>query len=218
MALNDDLQELVAELDRFHSGNTHDPETFAQDLGFPDFVTAENGLQRHFTKKARIALDYVSRTIFDNSREIAAFIGFKDFVCVVRQCVADMHAANCFPVGWADGDAQVKAQLVTEIKSRVAMMAKEYTHYFPAWTLGMEAEAPFSLGPVTLFTKQQWLDGVDFSDRAKDTFLMERDANHRWKQILKDALAQPSSRTPLNGLEHFSLCRNWLGIPMRCEI
>lgn len=48
MVLKDELIALVGELDRVHSGaiSWHD------EFEMPDFVTAANGMQRHFTRNA----------------------------------------------------------------------------------------------------------------------------------------------------------------------
>lgn len=53
---------------------------------------------------------------------------------------------------------------------------------------------------MTFINKFQWIDSVDFPDRAKESFLGEREANFKWKEVLKDVLQNPSSTTPLVGL------------------
>lgn len=48
MGLKDDLKDLVGELNRIHSGAF----AWSEEYAFPDFVTAKNGMQRHFTTTA----------------------------------------------------------------------------------------------------------------------------------------------------------------------
>ena len=78
------------------------------------------------------------------------------------------------------------------IEERIASLAQEYTHYFPAWTVGMERENPFTIGPVRFLTRTQWIDSVDFPESGKERFLDSPVANFRWKEILKQALLKPS--------------------------
>lgn len=46
MGLKTELKALVDELDRVHKGAT----PWSEEAGIPDFITAENGMQRYFTK------------------------------------------------------------------------------------------------------------------------------------------------------------------------
>jgi hypothetical protein len=134
MGLKTELKALVNELDRMHIGAT----PWAEDIGFPDFVTAENGMQRHFTQKARKALWQFSRTLHDNRPLNSPKIELEEYGKIVRQSVADMHAADEF-LGFDESDpGDLLTRLKSRIEDRIACIANEYTHYFPAWTLGME--------------------------------------------------------------------------------
>ncbi|MBN0070570.1 hypothetical protein JTL64_34875, partial [Pseudomonas aeruginosa] len=62
MGLKTELKALVDELDRVHKGAT----PWSEESGIPDFITAENGMQRYFTKKAREALGQFSSTLHQN--------------------------------------------------------------------------------------------------------------------------------------------------------
>ena len=66
----------------------------------------------------------------------------------------------------------------------------------------MEREAPFSIGPVTFLSRADWIDSVDFPEQGKDRYMNLSEANHRWKEVLKDVLRQPRGDTPLEGLAH----------------
>lgn len=220
MGLEDDLKVLVGEMDRLHGSSHNDEKALIGESGMPDFVTAENGLQRHFSAKARVALTHVSKTLYDNHKAEFSVLEFDNFERVARQCVANLHAAGNFANFCAGGNAEAHAMLLADIKSQVAMQVNEYTHYFPAWTLGMERESPFLLGPVTFFTRDQWIDAVDFSEQVKDRYVNERDANHQWKALLKGALQKPSDRTPLPGLagvlyKALSQCPSMLKVTIR---
>ncbi len=64
----------------------------------------------------------------------------------------------------------------------------------------MERVSPFSLGPVTFLNRSDWIDSVDFPQYGKDHYLNQPEANHRWKEILKDALQNPNDGSSIEGL------------------
>ncbi len=166
----------------------------------PDFVTTDSGAQRHFTTKARKLLADVAKVIYSNNSSISRVIEFGNFETIVRQAVADLHAAGAFDDSIDGFASDAKEKLVTEVALRVSKLGKEYTHYFPAWTLGMERQAPFQLGPVTFFIRDQWIDLVDFPESAKDNYLNEKSANYKWRKIVKKALGRPRRKVSLPGL------------------
>jgi len=149
VSLRTELKALVDELDQTHRGAF----SWSTEDGFPEFSTAENGLQRHFTKKAREALWRLSSTLHQNREKTAIRIELANYQKYVRQAVTDMHAAESFSGSPIDngnnGDAGL-VQLRNLVEERIENNHKEYTHYFPAWTLGIE---PITLGPVEFLRK-----------------------------------------------------------------
>lgn len=196
MGLKTELKALVDELDRVHKGAT----PWSENVGIPVFVTAENGMQRFFTRNAREALFEFSGTLHRNRHQDSPKIEPEAYEKIVRQAVADMHAANEFSE-FDDADhGSLLSRLKRIVEDRVATVAKEHTHYFPAWTLGMEKTAPYTLGPVTFLNRTDWINSVDFSQHGKDHYVNQPEANHRWKEILIAALQTPSDGSPLPGL------------------
>lgn len=196
MSLKSTLKALVDELDRTHRGAF----SWSADQGFPEFSTAENGLQRFFTKKAREALWQLSDTLHQNRPAGSLRIELANYQKIVRQAVADMHAADQLSGFNDNDDRNILPQLRNLIEERLARLNPEYTHYFPAWTLGMEKSSPYPLGPVTFFSKLDWIDSVDFPTRAKDNFLNQSEANHRWRKALKEAIEKPNGNAAIDGL------------------
>ena len=196
MGLKAELKALVDELDQIHKGAT----PWSEEPGIPDFVTAENGMQRFFTRKAREALGQFSSTLHQNRPQKSVKIESEAYQKVVRQTVADLHAAGEL-LGFDECDqGGPLSKLKLLIEERLASIANEHTHYFPAWTLGMERVSPFSLGPVTFLNRSDWIDSVDFPQYGKDHYLNQPEANHRWKEILKDALQNPNDGSSIEGL------------------
>ncbi|MCI3204093.1 MULTISPECIES: hypothetical protein [Burkholderiaceae] len=196
MGLKTELKALVDELDRVHKGAT----PWSEEAGIPDFVTAENGMQRYFTRKAREALGQFSSTLHQNRTLNSVKIEPEAFQKITRQAVADMHASGELS-GFDECDqGGLLPKLKLLIEERLASITNEHTHYFPAWTLGMERKSPFSLGPVTFLNRSDWIDSVDFPQQGKDHYLNQPEANHRWKEILKDALQKPNDGSSIEGL------------------
>lgn len=196
MKLKAQFKLLVDELNELHSGAS----PWSEEVGMPDFVTAENGMQRHFSRRARESLAEITRTLHENRPSTSPRIEMEEYGKVVRQVVADFHAENKF----SDFDESDPNDVVQELKllidDRVAALTVEFTHHFPVWTLGMEKLGAFPLGPVMLFSRNDWIDAVDFSERAKNAYLNLPDDNHRWKEILKEALQNPNGRSAIDGL------------------
>ncbi len=196
MNLKDCLKDLVVELDRIHSSEF----SWSEEVGMPDFVTASNGFQRHFTQSARESLRKLSSILHSNRLQSVPKIELENYEKVVRQVVANMHAECEFHNFYEDVNKAALKKLKKEIECSVEAGAKVYTHYFPAWTAGMERETPFEIGPVSFISRNEWINLVDFPEQGKDQFLGETEANHQWKEILKQALEKPQDRTPLKGL------------------
>ncbi|WP_116137336.1 hypothetical protein [Trinickia diaoshuihuensis] len=196
MSLASELKSLVDELDRVHSGAS----PWSEEVGIPEFVTAENGLQRYFTRKAKTALWQLSTILHENRPPSSLKIELDEYEKIVRQAVADMHAADEFSGFDEVDESNLIPRLKILVEERLASITPEYTHYFPAWTIGVERSSPFTIGPVTIFNRFDWIDSVDFPQRGKEQYLNQPEANSRWREILKEALQKPRDDTPLEGL------------------
>ena len=196
MSLRTELEALVNELDQTHKGAF----SWSTEDGFPEFSTAENGLQRHFTKKARESLWRLSSTLHQNRDRTATRIELGNYQKYVRQAIADLHASEALsgsPTDNTDNGNDPLVRLRNLVEERIANSHKAFTHYFPAWTLGIE---PFALGPVEFLSRAAWIESVDFHQQAKDHFLNQSEANYRWREILKQAFEQPNGKSVLDGL------------------
>jgi len=149
MGLKTELKSLVDELDRVHQGAA----PWSEEVGLPEFVTTENGRERYFTRKSRETLERLSAILHENRPQNLLKIELEEFQKIVRQAVADMHAAEEFSGFDASDPDQLVPKLKSLVEDRLASIADEYMHYFPAWTLGMEQSSPFSLGPVSFWDR-----------------------------------------------------------------
>ncbi|MDP2143009.1 MAG: hypothetical protein Q8J80_02650 [Gallionella sp.] len=200
MGIKEELRELIEELNRVHTGGLFDGGAWHVADELPDFVTAQNGYQRHFTKKARTALRSIAETVHENDINISSRIEIGNFEKIVKQCVADLHAEGELDIVNLNKPVEAVRKLKDRIEDSLSQMQMEFTHYFPAWTLGMETEHPFELGPVTFMTREQWIDSVDFSQNAINQYLSFPENNARWKDSLKQALRNPADDEDIAGL------------------
>jgi len=164
---------------------------------FMNFVTVASGAQVHFSKKAVEEIQNVARILYTNQTDIEEEIRFSEFCGHVRQGVAE-----CFSAGRLVDEAGVllpgaKKALRSFVFDAVSSTKTELTHYFPAWTMGVEEITAFQVGPVRFSTRRQWIDSVDFSKALKSRYESEP---LDWKRDLLTALngkADPSTLHPL---------------------
>lgn len=196
MALKDELLTLINELNRIHS----DSMTWKEERTIPDFVTATNGMQCHFTSAANKALRIFSKNLHLNRSTGYPKIELENYRKIVQQSVVDMYMEGKFDdFCQSDGKAAI-SKLKELIEEQVRLVSNEYTHSFPAWTLGMERTSPFKIGPVSFLSRTDWIDSVDFPENAKEHYLNSPDVNQQWKVILKQALKNPADKSPIDGL------------------
>jgi len=97
MTLQEKLKELIEEMDRVHPEGVVDPKAWdlTEGNGLPDSVTAENGYERFFTKKARATLRDFVGIRYESDRAVSSVMDVKQFGQLVRQCITVV----CPPVG-----------------------------------------------------------------------------------------------------------------------
>lgn len=195
MSLKENLLALVEELDR-----THGERFSLVGSGMPAFVTARSGPQRFFTTQAGSMLRIVAATIFENRPTSAVRVEIDAFTKVMTQVIADFHAEEVFAELGEDADGRALSMIRAEVEARLEAGGEVYTHHLPAWTQGSERFAPVQLGPVTFASKEDWLDAVDFSEHAKNTYFNDASVNQRWKEIVLAELGKPRSGAELPGL------------------
>ncbi|HGW5377061.1 TPA: hypothetical protein ACNIJL_006126 [Pseudomonas aeruginosa] len=178
------LAKLVEALDQLYPQGSYDPEALE---GMPDFVTARNGHERLFTRPAKLALMSLAYAWHKEAPKLAIRVEAKQLESLLRQRVADLHAD-----GMLRGDASENLRGLDQIvQQTLQQTATDFTHSFPARTLGMEYAEPFVIGPVTIMTREQWIDAVDFSEYAKKNAPDGEETNQDWKAELRHALSKP---------------------------
>ena len=197
MSIRAHLTALVHELKYTHS----DAFSWRDEHGFPHFVTDEKyGNQISFTPDATKHLEKLARIIYANRDKKLPKIEVYSYTKITQQVVANMFSAGNFDDEFLVDDKPAIKLLKSSIERVIVEMVQPFTHYFPAWSIGVESEAPFVLGPVQLINREDWINSVDFPQIGKDSYLGESKANNQWQVLLKNALNNKGSGPNIPGL------------------
>lgn len=191
MKMSQILKDLFDELDK------EELESFS---GLPNFVTTSNGELRYFTPDAQKHLLKLTRGLHANRGRDAIRIELNAYARIVRQGVADIHAAKGKEAPSRPDEESLiqKLRIVTE--NKVTTTVVDCTHHFPAWTMGIESKIKFSMGPVVFRTTLDWLDSVNFHPELIAKYNKSPEVNSRWKEDVKLALTSHETPTPPGGL------------------
>lgn len=181
------LEKLIEALDSVYPQGSYDHTALGAELSPPDFVTARNGQQRLFNRSAKIALMSLVYAWQKEVPKLAIRVESKELESLLRQTIADLHADKVMKAS-----ASENLRLLDDTVQKVLQQTKtDFIHSFPARTLGMEYVEPLVIGPVSVMTREQWIEVVEFSEYAKKNSLDGEEANQDWKAALLLALAQP---------------------------
>lgn len=181
MSIKEHLTNLIVELH-----NTHSSEfSWTEEHGFPDFITDEtHQFQIHFTRNALQHLNKLSLILYQNRPKNNIKIELDAFAKSTKQVIANMFALGKFDNNSLEGDRTINKELKQLIEENIKNQTATFTHYFPAWTLGLESDKPYEFGPVTIYSNKDWLSTVDFPQHAKDMYFGGKDVNERWKETV----------------------------------
>lgn len=198
MKLTAVVLEIVQELDRTHpDGNCKfSLDEFEGQL--PNFIRTSNGFERHFSALALSKLRDLSDALFKEDPEICKQIEIENYAKLVRAGVANLHADSEFSS--SGPDPQNTQKIRDFVLQELGKLGATFTHYFPIVSIGLERDKPYVIGPVTLMTREQWLQRVDFCDNAKDNYLDKKDENYRWKELVREALIEGKDALKVPGL------------------
>lgn len=202
MTLNEILKNLFEELDRTHSGRHADVTVQRYPGQLPNFTTTSSGVIRYFTDTTLKLIQSVASTLLINDKSRQKAVDESVYHNVVRESVAEVHMLlSADGKVWSDETAsEIKAALKAEIEERLNGLTKQFKHYFPASTSGFGRNAVFNLGPVSIMSRELWLQRVDFSPKAKANFMGLPVENETWKDAISSALQSGDSELKLEGL------------------
>ena len=202
MTLNEILKNLFEELDRTHPGGNADPKVLLNSGQLPNFTTTSSGVIRYFTETALKLIQSGASTFLVNDKPGQQAVDESVYRKVVRESVAEVHMLLAADGKvWSDATAnEIKAALKAEVVERLNGLTKQFKHYFPASTSGFGRNAEFDLGPVSIMSRELWLQCVDFSPEAKANYLGLHAENETWKDAIASALQSVDPELKLEGL------------------
>jgi len=188
MNLTQLLVHLVTELNKANSSSVQN-EPWREDNTLPIFSTSENGCTVFFTKDSLASIRKIAKIFFEGNARISEITELDNFQKIVRQEVANFYADNQFLINSDDDCNNSVKKLRDKSAGVVDELKKEFVHYFPAWTIHLMNDGPFVFGPVTIMTREQWVDAVNLPDSLLERYLNIPNENKLWKDSLLTAIS-----------------------------
>lgn len=202
MTLNEILKELFEELDRTHPGGHPDAKALRNPGQLPNFTTTSSGAIRYYSEAALKLIQLAASTLLINDRLRQKAVDELVYRNVVRESIAEVHMSlSTDGITWSDEIAsEIKAALKAEVAERLDGLTKQFKHYFAASTSGFGRNTIFDLGPVSIMSRELWLQRVDFSPTAKANYLNLPAENGAWKGKILSAMQSGVPELELEGL------------------
>jgi hypothetical protein len=164
---------------------------------FPSFTTTKSGHQVNFSREAEQYISNAFRILGANNIPKIRY-DFKEHTQLTRQSLAEIYINlrlfGLSPCAFAYLESSfIKSATKTEVVKATHASMSTYTYHLPASATGAESKSPFVLGPVTMFSRTEWLDNVDLPESAH---VFAGENNHDWRESLKRAIL-PKSDEPL---------------------
>lgn len=202
MTLNEILKNLFEELDRTHPGGHADVKVLRNPGQLPNFTTTSSGVIRYFTDTTLKLIQSVASTLLVNDKSRQKAVDESVYRNVVRESVAEVHMLlSADGKVWSDEIMkEIKAALKDEVAERLNGLTRQFKHYFPVSTSGFGRNAVFDLGPVSIMSRELWLQRVDFSPDVKANYAGVLATNETWKDEISSALQSGDPELKLEGL------------------
>lgn len=184
------LEEQIKELFRtIHESNTN-YETLAGSL--PNFTTVDSGLQVSFSSSARKQLKDCSEALYKHHVFEDVKFDEKEYFSLTRQASAEVYSDIL--LNSKDIETIPSQEFKEKIKSKMVELVKnvrtDFTFYLPVNTLGIEIEGPYTLGPVTIVSRDTWIDMVT---PHRSVVQNAAEGNGEWRENLKLALSDKNA-------------------------
>ncbi len=74
------------------------------------------------------------------------------------------------------------------MKALINELKDEYIHYIPAKTVQLELSKSIKIGDVEIYSIENWLNIVDYSEKAKENYYGNTEHNKQWKELVRRKL------------------------------
>lgn len=162
-----------------------------------NFTTTTKGIV-NFSQKANASIQKITHALHINRRSTTR-VDKELYYKFVREVLAELYVngAACRLTG-KEG-LETKKELTESVEDFVTTRVADLTHHFPAWTLMMEYDSPYILGPVTISNRINWLDSLDLPENMKTDVNGAPSEHANWRDDVKDILKDPKNCPPKNG-------------------
>jgi len=186
--MDGEIDQLIAQLQRVNSKDFD----WSAEGEFPNFVTVRGG-QCHFSSQALVSLSRIGRMIHRNRRAVDVRIEATELIKMLRSVVAHAYADGLLQRGDKAAIRAGKHVLLERLEAKIKEAADPITHFFPAWTTGLERKGPVFLGPVRILSVSDWLKTVEIYSGPDDDPI-----DPSWKLAVQGDAAMPTyARTSL---------------------
>ncbi len=186
--MDDEIDQLIAQLERVNSKDFD----WSSEAQFPNFVTVRGG-QCHFSSQALVSISRIGRMIHSNRRAVDVRIEATELIKMLRPVVAHAYADGLLERGDKAAIRKGKRVLLERLEAKIKEAADPITHFFPAWTTGLERKGPVFLGPVRILSVSDWLKTVEIYSGLDDDPI-----DPSWKLAVQGDAARPTdARTSL---------------------
>lgn len=156
-----------------------------------DFTTTKKGVV-HFNKKANSCIQKITHALHIN-RTTPVRVEKELYYKFVREVLSELYVNGAANRLMGKEGLETKKELTESVEQYVAERVSDLTHHFPAWTLRMDIESPYVIGPVTISNRFNWVDSLDIPDSLKKTPNGEPSNEASWKEDIKEILLDPKN-------------------------
>ncbi|HCQ9587044.1 TPA: hypothetical protein OMQ05_003418, partial [Acinetobacter baumannii] len=163
---------------------------------FTGFSTGKNGIQCQFNKQFRIYLAQLSEGLFPNFDKPIG-IEEKQFRKILERSIVNIFTEDGFNIE-DDSSKENLKKIRLELKALINELKDEYIHYIPAKTVQLELSKSIKIGDVEIYSIENWLNIVDYSEKAKENYYGNTEHNKQWKELVRRKLK--NEEVELNGI------------------
>ncbi|HDS5202229.1 TPA: hypothetical protein QH340_004927, partial [Klebsiella pneumoniae] len=159
---------------------------FSQELSFPDFTTAKNGMTVTFPDKARALISELSDLIYENHKETIKKIDKEKHYQAVKQSIAEIFSEGKLDLlSTAENiGRRVEKEFKKELKEIISKNILTVTHHIFANTILSETFKEISFGNIKIELFSEWILRSNFSSIPNKKLYPNEIFDSTWKKNL----------------------------------
>ncbi|HFF4767847.1 TPA: hypothetical protein ACGC30_003745, partial [Acinetobacter baumannii] len=121
----------------------------------------------------------------------------KQFRKILERSIVNIFTEDGFNIE-DDSSKENLKKIRLELKALINELKDEYIHYIPAKTVQLELSKSIKIGDVEIYSIENWLNIVDYSEKAKENYYGNTEHNKQWKELVRRKLK--NEEVELNGI------------------